>query len=83
MLDNMTATQAAEWMEFANVEPFGFEVSSLQNGILGAAIANFSGVTKKRFKADQFMLKPGGSSQTPEDHFAIFKALAAAQQKQK
>lgn len=70
MLEQMTASQFAEWMAYAEVEPFGPQADDIRHGQLMSMTANINRDTKARpaaFTAADFMLAPPPRPEVPEE----------------
>ena len=56
MLSEISSRQFAEWMAYAQLEPFGEERDDLRMGIVASTIANVNrGKDKKPYKPSDFM----------------------------
>lgn len=59
LLSRMSSREFSEWMAFYGIEPFGAEITDLQNAVNTAASVNASiaaGGGKQRVQPDQFRL---------------------------
>lgn len=73
MLAEMTSTQFAEWMAYAQLEPWGEDRADLRAGIVAATMANsMRGKKGKPFKPADFMPRF-----EPEDEEATAAMLMA------
>ncbi len=61
MLERVPSRLISEWMEYANLEPFGEERADLRAGIVASTMANvWRGKNGKAAKPGDFMPKFGG-----------------------
>jgi hypothetical protein len=63
--ENLSAKEYGEWVEFFNLEPFGWEAQCYSSGIVAATIANVNRDAKKKpkpFEAIDFV--PGAKRTT-------------------
>ena len=66
----MTASQFAQWMAYAEVEPFGPQADDIRHGQQMSLTANINRDTKARpapFTAADFMLAPPEKQKQPEE----------------
>lgn len=74
--ERMSSREFAEWMAFAQVEPFGPEREDFRAALVAQTVANFSGRAKKALTIEDFMPK---FDEVPEqDKSQSIKAKLAA-----
>ncbi len=81
LLDGMTAREAAEWMAYAEVEPFGPPREDQRAGQVAAAVANVHrGKSREPFTPSDFLPTretiEAPREKTPEELLAAFKKAA-------
>jgi hypothetical protein len=77
MLSEITSRQFAEWMAYAQLEPFGEERDDLRMGIVASTIANANrGKGQKAYKPTDFI--PDFEPETEEQAQARLMAKAMA-----
>jgi hypothetical protein len=78
MLAEMTSTQFAEWMAYAQLEPWGEERADLRAGIVASTVANsMRGKKGKPFKPADFIPDFELVSEEEQTSRLIAKARAA------
>lgn len=84
--EEMSADEFNDWVHFAAIEPFGYEIEQLRAGIVASEIRNCSGRSKRAAKpADYFPRSPIADSQPRDAAYwaaarAACKAFCARQQ---
>lgn len=74
----MTSAEIAEWMAYAQLEPFGEERADLRAGIIASTIANVHRDPKQRKKpytAEEFMPKFERQEKSPQSVAEKIKAV--------
>jgi len=68
MLSRMSSAELSEWIAFAGLEPFGYEMDLLGHAITSSTIANVNRQKgKKAYKPEDFMPKFTKKKQTTEE----------------
>jgi hypothetical protein len=64
MLDQLTSSQFLEWLEFYQLEPYGYELDNYRAGIIASAIynTNRSKESDKVFEPKDFFQSMGSNS---------------------
>ena len=80
MLSEISIRQALEWMEYADLEPFGEERADLRSAIIACTVANANRSKGPPFKPGDFMPKFDAEpvKQSPDQMAAVFAAFAEA-----
>jgi len=74
LLARISSRELAEWMAYAQLEPFGEERADLRAGIVAATVANTARDPRKRarpFAARDFMPRFGRRRQTWQEQLRI------------
>jgi len=75
LLDRVSSRELAEWMAFAQLEPFGSEADYVGPAIIASTMANIHrGKGKKAFSIDDFMPKKK-KKQTVEEALQIAQMM--------
>lgn len=78
-MSRMSAKKIAEWMAFAQLEPFGFEANMTGFGIVASTVANVNRKKgSKAYKPDDFIPKPR-TRVSGQGVWDAFKSWALAQ----
>jgi hypothetical protein len=56
----MSSAEFVDWCAFYSLEPWGYEAATWRMGVLGATVANYSGLSKKSVKPSDFFPAPAG-----------------------
>jgi len=77
LLARISSRELAEWMAYAELEPFGEERADLRAGIVASTIANVNrGKNRKAYKAVDFVPKfERKRRQSANEMLGFFKAL--------
>ena len=74
--ERMDSYEFREWMEYADLEPFGPEVDDWHAGIIASTVANSQRVRGPAYKPQDFMLRGAEPEQTDEQQIAFMRAFA-------
>ena len=79
MLEEISTTQLLEWLQFMQLEPFGFNVENYRSGIIASSIYNVnrSKTTDKVFEPkDFFEMKESEKEFDYENWLAVLEPFA-------
>lgn len=76
LLENLTAKEFKEWMEFYAIEPFGENRQALNTGIIASVIANANRTkNSKVFKPQDFIPEFKESKQSWKEQLSIVETM--------
>ena len=74
--ERMDSYEFREWMEYADLEPFGEQVADWRSGVIASTVANCHRTTGAAYKPQDFMLRGAEPEQTDEQQIAFMRAFA-------